>query len=254
MAIVGALAGEIAEAGRAIGLPFIAVSADIGSPEPMFGPDGRPLAESTFRWIDPALEYWKDRGFALRSPFVHAARYSAEPFYFERGTLKTWRPARWLSRIEAGEAAREFGIGAAIIAPAHLPGGIIGAVVWASPDADLAVGEMFEAQAPRLHALVHCLMGAYHEALGDTALADPVRLTRREIQCLKWAAAGKTDGEISQIMQISAPTVRFHVTNAARKLGVAGRSQAVRHAVALGYVGSGPNRPAALDALRDDAD
>lgn len=253
MAFVGVVAREIAEAGRSMRLPFVAVSADIGSPEAMVGPDGRPLAETTFRWIDPRLEYWKDRSFALRSPFVHAARYSAEPFYFEGGVMRTWRPARWLEGIEAAESARMHNIGAAIIAPAHLPGGIIGAVVWASPDETLAVGEVFAARAAELHALAHRLMGAYHEALGDYAIADPVRLTRREIQCLKWAAAGKTDGEISQIMDISAPTVRFHITNAARKLGVAGRSQAVRHAVALGYVGAGPNRPAALDALRPGA-
>ena len=252
MAVVGAAARQIADVGQTMGLPFVAVSADIGSPEAMVGPDRRPLAETTFRWIDPKLEYWKDRSFALRSPFVHAARYCAEPFCYEAGVMRTWRPARWLEGIDAADSARAHNIGAAIVAPAHLPGGIIGAVVWASPDETLAVGEVFAARAAELHALAHRLMGAYHEALGDYAIADPVRLTRREIQCLKWAAAGKTDGEISQIMDISAPTVRFHITNAARKLGVAGRSQAVRHAVALGYVGAGPNRPAALDANRPD--
>jgi DNA-binding CsgD family transcriptional regulator len=66
-------------------------------------------------------------------------------------------------------------------------------------------------------------------------------LTRREIQCLKWAAAGKTDGVIAELMRISAPTVRFHLKNAATKLRVVGRSQAVREAAALGYVGLGLN-------------
>ena len=35
----------------------------------------------------------------------------------------------------------------------------------------------------------------------------------------------------------TAPTVRFHLKNAAEKLHVVGRSQAVREAAALGYVG-----------------
>ena len=80
-------------------------------------------------------------------------------------------------------------------------------------------------------------MAAYHEAT-DGETAAPVRLTRREIQCLKWAAAGKTDGEISEIVGISLPTVRFHITNASRKLGVPGRSQAVHRAANLGYIGA----------------
>ncbi len=67
--------------------------------------------------------------------------------------------------------------------------------------------------------------------------ATPAPLTRREIQCLKWAAMGKTDGDISEIMHISLPTVRFHITNAARKLNVMGRPQAIYKAATLGYVG-----------------
>ena len=83
----------------------------------------------------------------------------------------------------------------------------------------------------------HILTGAYREATGRSA--PPARLTRLEIQCLKWAAAGKTDGEVSEIVGISLPTVRFHITNAARKLGVPGRSQAVHRAATLGYIGAG---------------
>jgi DNA-binding CsgD family transcriptional regulator len=56
-------------------------------------------------------------------------------------------------------------------------------------------------------------------------------------QCLKWAAMGKTDSEISEIIHISLPTVRFHITNAARNLNVIGRPQAIYKAVTLGYVG-----------------
>jgi DNA-binding CsgD family transcriptional regulator len=64
-----------------------------------------------------------------------------------------------------------------------------------------------------------------------------VRLTRREIQCLKWAAAGKTDSEVGQIMHIAVPTVRFHIRNAAGKLKATGRAQATHRAALLGYVG-----------------
>jgi len=234
------LAEEIAGLGREIGLPYVAVSADISSPEPMLNARGQPFAESHFRWIQPDLQYWNDRSFALKAPFILAVRYMSEPFCFTAGRFATWRPTRGLDAIEVAESARAHGIGGAIIAPAYLPGGVIGAVVWATPDPHLGVAEIFAAEAPRLHAAALKFMGAYHDARGELPSAGGARLTRREIQCLKWAAMGKTDGEIAEIVQISAPTVRFHLKNAALKLRVVGRSQAVREAAALGYVGLTP--------------
>ena len=236
MQTVVALARAVAAEGEAIGLPYVAASADIGSPDPMRGPDGAPLAETVFRWLDPGLRYWEDRAFALRSAFVHAARASAEPFYFSGGRLATWRPSPVLEAINAGGPIEAFGVGSALIAPAYQPYGVIGAVLWASPETKVDVRAVFEARAAELHLLALKLMSLYAEARLGT-VAAPVRLTRREIQCLKWAAAGKTDGDIAQIVQISVPTVRFHVTNAARKLGAPGRSQAIHRAAALGYIG-----------------
>ncbi|MBS0362310.1 MAG: helix-turn-helix transcriptional regulator [Proteobacteria bacterium] len=87
-------------------------------------------------------------------------------------------------------------------------------------------------------ALALRLVAAHAESTAvDGGLA--ARLTRREIQRLKWAAAGKTDQEITLIMRVAAPTVRFHLTNASRKLHASGRSQAVHRAATLGYIGRG---------------
>ncbi|WP_374283678.1 helix-turn-helix transcriptional regulator, partial [Novosphingobium sp.] len=67
----------------------------------------------------------------------------------------------------------------------------------------------------------------------------PQTLTRREVQCLRWAAAGKTDSEIGIILDVSVSTVRFHLRNAAAKLGATGRAQSIQLAAGLGYVGAG---------------
>jgi DNA-binding CsgD family transcriptional regulator len=236
---VEALAREAASLGVETDLPYIAASADIGSPKPMLGVDGRPLAETVFRWIDPQLQYWRDSSFALRAPFVFATRFTAEPFYFQDGQLATWREAAWTKTLGVIDQADSFGGGAAIIAPASLPRGVIGAVVWATPDAATDVKSIFEARASQFHALALKLTGAYQD-LDLKSAGEQARLTRREIQCLKWAAAGKTDGEIGAIVSIATPTVRFHIVNAAGKLGVAGRSQAVHRAATLGYIGAVP--------------
>lgn len=234
------LAQRVQALGEAVGLPHVAAAADISSPEPMRGPDGAPLAETVFRWLDPELQYWKDRSFALRAPFVLAARYTAEPFYYHEGRFSSWRPTPRLEKIAVREAAEAFGVAAAVIAPVHLPGGVIGTVVWAGRAHRPDLPDLFEARAADLHYAALRLMSAYQN---DAAAPSPVRLTRREIQCLKWAAAGKTDQEIAQIIHVSHPTVRFHLQNAAAKLNATGRAQTLHRASALGYVGPPPEIP-----------
>ena len=231
------LAEEVADAGRQLGLPYNAVSADISSPEPMCDASGRPLAETVFRWVDPQLEYWKDRMFALRSSIVHATRTCAEPFYYSSGKIASWR--RNDALIAANDTAqyKAGNIQAAIISPVHLPGGVIGAVVWAS-DKAVDLTHTFDEHAAHLHALALKFVATYHEARALGPRGPAVHLTRREIQCLKWAAAGKTDSEIATIIKISLPTVRFHITNGAKKLGVAGKARAIQRATTLGYIGN----------------
>lgn len=237
---VDRLAERVQQIGEAIGLPCVAASADIGSPEPMRNSRGQPYVETLFRWVDPDLRYWEDRGFALRSFFVHAVRVCSEPFFYGDKKLATWRSNPALDAVNRTGSAEGFGIGAAIIAPAYLPGGVIGAVVWATADMNFDVEPVFKLHAPELQALALHFVAADHDHTAHQAATAPVQLTRREIQCLKWGAAGKTDSEISVIMSISVPTVRFHMTNAARKLNVTGRSQAIYRAATLGYVGGAP--------------
>jgi DNA-binding CsgD family transcriptional regulator len=52
-------------------------------------------------------------------------------------------------------------------------------------------------------------------------------LTSRERQVMRLLSWGKTDAEAAQELGISPRTVRFHVDNAKRKLGVASRAQAI---------------------------
>jgi DNA-binding CsgD family transcriptional regulator len=238
LAFVRELAEDTARLGETNGLPYVAVSHDIGAIHPMLGPDGRPLAETVFRWLDPTLKYWTERAFALRAPFVHAVRCCAEPFWFGDGRFGAWRSMPALEAVDGRAIAAEFGVAGAIIAPAYLTGGVIGAVVWATPETGLDVRAVFDAQAAQFHAQAMRLIGAYADAIGDHRPAP--KLTRREIQCLKWAAAGKTDSEVGQIMHIAVPTVRFHIRNAAHKLRANGRAQATHRAALLGYVGA-PN-------------
>lgn len=63
-----------------------------------------------------------------------------------------------------------------------------------------------------------------------------IPLTSRETDILKWAADGKTSGEIAEIMTISVNTVNFHVKNAVVKLNAANKTAAVVRAAVLGLL------------------
>ena len=61
--------------------------------------------------------------------------------------------------------------------------------------------------------------------------SQQIALGDREVECLTWAARGKTSAEIAQIIGTSKRNVDFHIENACRKLNVATRVQAVVKAV-----------------------
>jgi len=64
-------------------------------------------------------------------------------------------------------------------------------------------------------------------------------LTAREATILSAIAGGKTTRAISAELWVTEHTVKFHLTNIYRKLGVSNRSGAVRYAFEHGLVGDG---------------
>jgi DNA-binding NarL/FixJ family response regulator len=72
------------------------------------------------------------------------------------------------------------------------------------------------------------------EAAPDTA--DEPALTERELTILAAVAGGLTTKAISGELWVSEHTVKFHLTNIYRKLGVSNRSGAVRYAYEHGLV------------------
>lgn len=71
---------------------------------------------------------------------------------------------------------------------------------------------------------------------GAAPRREPPRLTGREAECLRWAAVGKSEWEISQILGISEHTAERHLLNAKLRLGAANRVQAVAEAIRLGLI------------------
>jgi NarL family two-component system response regulator LiaR len=72
----------------------------------------------------------------------------------------------------------------------------------------------------------------------DSASAKAAGLTDREISILKALARGSSNEEIAKEFWVAQQTVKFHLTNIYRKLGVKNRTEAIRHAYKLGFVES----------------
>jgi LuxR family quorum sensing-dependent transcriptional regulator len=53
---------------------------------------------------------------------------------------------------------------------------------------------------------------------------------------MQWVAAGKSDDEIAEILNLSTPTVTWHVENAKKKLDAFRRTYAVVRAIRLGEI------------------
>jgi two-component system response regulator DegU len=77
--------------------------------------------------------------------------------------------------------------------------------------------------------------GAVYNAVGSVATpreaeAESAGLTPSEQRVLEALARGLSNKEIAQELWLTPQTVKFHLTNIYRRLGVANRTEAVRHA------------------------
>ncbi len=92
------------------------------------------------------------------------------------------------------------------------------------------ISQRLVSSSARLHTKLH---GNRNPAL---AAVVAKLLTKRELDCLYWAAIGKTDGEIGEILDIARWTVVTYLQNAKNKLGCANRTSTVATALALGAI------------------
>jgi DNA-binding NarL/FixJ family response regulator len=60
--------------------------------------------------------------------------------------------------------------------------------------------------------------------------AEDCPLTARELEILRLVAEGQTNGSIARELWVTEQTVKFHLSNTYRKLGVANRTEASRYA------------------------
>ncbi len=153
------------------------------------------------------------------------------------------RPVIWepfFKRIPMSRVARkiqseahDFGIENGITIPIHTRNGLAG-VLSAVPDGSLDTrAATINEQFLRLFYLAHRFHAVFASALWNTDPATKNLLTKRQQECLRWSARGKTSEDIGDIIGISTPTVEKHIREAIFRLNTTSRIQAVAKAVHL---------------------
>ena len=179
-------------------------------------------------------EQWFDtQGLGPTDP-VHRASHMTN-VAFRWSSLEKMIPLTPRDR-EVLQFARQEGIGDGCTVPAHVPGETYGSCSFAAetgvtfepdwlPLAQLAGGFAFEA-ARRIRRIRE----------RDLAAGPGPRLTDRQRECLMWAARGKSDWEIAQILGVGHETVIRHLKQARERYGVGKRTLLTVHALFDGTI------------------
>lgn len=172
------------------------------------------------------IEHYERRGYFDVDPVVGHCRTQTVPCLW----ASTAQARSGGFPIEFFREAADFGLRAGVGLPVHGPGGQSAMVSVATDDRHARPPDF--ARLSQLHLLATFMHEAGHRIAAKSA-HEPAHLTARELDCLRWAAEGKTSWEIGQLLGIGERTIVFHLQNAARKLGVIGRRQAVARAISL---------------------
>jgi len=214
---------------------------DISSKAALTDGHGANLAADLFGWQGEGERWWEESCLALHSPLPRACRYEPEAFWCNAAGFHTAVPNPYLREIDTGRyfaSQREFK--AAIVVPVHLPFAQISANSFTPIDPELDdLTELFGSVGGILTAITRRFISGYVAAMRTKRrIPSDCELSRREVECLRWAAIGKTDREIAMIIDLSHATIRYHINRASDKLNAINRAQTIFKAGQLGYLGA----------------
>lgn len=139
---------------------------------------------------------------------------------------------------EMYEEASGHGLRSGVTLPIHGANGELGMLCFAS---DIKPDHKFSID------IIHNIpeLACLRDFISETSLQfryasnrenQPIPLTPRELECLKWSVTGKSSWDIGQILNCSEAVVNFHFKNIRSKFGTSTRRQALVKAISLGII------------------
>jgi LuxR family transcriptional regulator, quorum-sensing system regulator BjaR1 len=196
------------------------------------------------RWDDD----YRNNGFIDVDPCLPIAKRSNVPFTWTSVPLPERTGKRRPGALRVMEAARDFGFRNGLVVPLHYrdAAGVyyssICTLFWSGRQLNFIRRLMSD------RAEVHMVLLYWAQRVIDLSARDSrrrpslgdrpveVKLTDREMDVLKWAAAGKTGIETATILGISRETVEGYSRGAIGKLDAANKTHAVARALSLGLI------------------
>lgn len=237
-ASIGAAAHLLAESASALGWDLAAFNVDREVNMPRNSDGG--FIGAAMGWPLECVNAWVGQSMANHCPVTQLCGRVTDSFIWDCDPAgSAWRNASLsASHCEVLDHLGRYMDGAATV-PVHRPGGKAGYVSWFMRDGR-ALSERHQATYDATYLISHAFMRRVDEIIGahrKAAMGDnAVSLSPREIECLTWAASGKTAEEIGMIIERSHETARFHLRNAIQKLNASNRTHAVAIACSRGVI------------------
>jgi DNA-binding CsgD family transcriptional regulator len=186
-------------------------------------------------WPDECVHGWVNLSIGRHCPVTQRCGTVADSFAWECDP----RSVDWGDQSLTPEQSRalthygRFAAGAVTV-PVRRAGGRTGYVSWFTRDRR-ALRRRYRATFSSTYVLSHAFI--HHlDRLDEAQHHAANALTPRELECLSWAARGKTEEEIGIIIERSRETARFHLRNATAKLNASNRTHAVAIACCRGLI------------------
>lgn len=206
----------LADAGAALDLNCFAYL----SMPPRRGDVAELISNYPVAWTDHYLREHYERV----DPVIVEALAGTEPFEWGQEFA-----VKRLSRPQCAllDEAAQFGIRCGFTVPVHDSRGPVAAVTFAADEHRPAFQRCIEQNRSVLQLMAMYFHAHVRRRLSINRVIDGVALSPRELECLEWAAQGKSAWEIGRLLNISRRTAAFHLDNAKMKFGVRTICQAV---------------------------
>lgn len=188
-----------------------------------------------FHRRDFPLEYFDDlanKDGTVNSPLMKIWRETRKPVYFQSGRDDVTYPAEWVKIFNKHNLRNT--VATAILDRLDV---VSNYLIFAR-----LKNEVGQRETQILEMLTPTLCSAVSRALRlvepEDVFAGAVHnvFSRKQRNVLKWIYHGKTNWEISQILDMNEETVKYHVEQAMMKLDVKTRAQAVGRAIEIGLI------------------
>jgi DNA-binding CsgD family transcriptional regulator len=224
----------LAQCAEALGWNLAAFHVDIHQPT-LPRADGEFIG-TTMGWRPKTVNDWVTHGLARNCPIGRHCSETTEPFLWDCESENVlWQRKPLPPEQQAVMRHYSNDVCGGVTVPVRRAGKT-GYVSWCSRERG-RLRRSYQTTLSSVHLISHTFMRQLDRldgARAECSISGP--LTPRELECLTWAACGKTTEEIASLLHRSSETVEFHLSNAMSKLDARNRAHAVAIACLRGLI------------------